>query len=198
VAEAPSRRLVLASSSPRRIQLLREAGYDFVVEPANIDENKFTATTLPIDLAMQLARAKAEAVAERFPGEVILGADTVVAFGDWVIGKPRDVAHARSMIQLLTGTTHIVITGVSVICRATNFIRHTRAMSAVQMKPLTPTQIEKHIESNLWQGKAGGYGIQDPDPIVTCLRGDVTNVIGLPAKLTKQLLGEAGIVASAK
>ena len=190
------RRLVLASASPRRIKLLEDARYRFVVEPANIDEENVPAGTMPIEFAMHLARAKADAVAPRFPDDVILAADTVVAFGDWIIGKPRDAEHARSVIELLTGTTHIVITGVSVVCRASGFTQHTRVMSSAQMNSLTPAQIDRYIESKLWEGKAGGYGIQDPEPIVRCRWGDPTNVIGLPMKKTAELLTMAGISSS--
>lgn len=191
---ATPRRLVLASASPRRIHLLQKARYHFVIEPANLHEAAHAKSTMPIDVAQELARAKADVVAQRFPGDVILAADTVVALGDWIIGKPRDAAHARSIIELLSGTTHIVITGVSVVCRDTGFARHTRAMSSVRMNSLTPQGIARYIARNLWQGKAGGYGIQDPDPIVKCLWGDPTNVIGLPMIITKALLTEAGIL----
>src|SRR5207248_4923808 len=133
-------------------------------------------------------------VSAKFPDDVILAADTVVALGDWIIGKPRDATHARQIVELLAGATHIVITGVAVVCRATGFARHTRDMSSVQMRVLTPKELDAYVESNLWEGKAGGYGIQDPDPIVRCVQGDPTNVIGLPMKKTKQLLAEAGIV----
>jgi septum formation protein len=188
-----ARRLVLASSSPRRMRLLEEAGYRFVVEPANIDEENLPGPTMPIDFAMHLARAKADVVAAKFPDDVILAADTVVAFGDSIIGKPRDAAHARSIIDLLAGTTHIVITGVSVVCRASGFAQHMRVMSSVRMQTFTPAKLDQYIESKHWEGKAGGYGIQDPEPIVRCLWGDPTNVIGLPMTKTKQLLAEAGI-----
>jgi septum formation protein len=195
VPENP-RRLILASASPRRIHLLRDARYDFAVEPSAIDETKHTRV-LPIEVAEELSRAKANAVAERFPDCVVLAADTVVAFGDWLIGKPRDLLHAYQIIELLTGTTHIVITALSVVCRASGFERHDRAMSSVQISPLTAPQIKRYIDSNLWKDKAGGYGIQDPDPIVKCLWGDPTNVIGLPMIKTKPLLLEAGISPTA-
>ena len=124
MSSLPTPRLVLASASPRRSELLREARYEFVIEPANVDEENFPATTLPIDLAMHLARTKAEAISAKFPDDVILGADTVVAFGDWIIGKPRDAPHARAIIELLGGAMHVVITGVSVIRRASGFAQH--------------------------------------------------------------------------
>ena len=189
------RRLVLASASPRRMRLLDEARYNFVVEPAHLDEEMHAKSTMPIDLAMELARAKADLVSAKFPDDVVLAADTVVALGDWIIGKPRDAAHALKIIELLAGATHIVITGVSVVCRATGFAQHTKDMSSVQMNVLTAKELDAYIESKHWEGKAGGYGLQDPQPIVRCLHGDPTNVIGLPMKKTTKLLAEAGIVA---
>lgn len=190
----PTPRLVLASASHRRLRLLEDARYNVVVEPAHLDEEVHAKSTMPIDLAMELARAKADIVAAKFPEDVVLAADTVVALGDWIIGKPRDAIHARRIIELLAGATQIVITGVSVICRATGFAQHTRDMSSVQMQTLTAKELDAYIESKHWEGKAGGYGLQDPQPIVRLLHGDPTNVIGLPMRKTKELLSAAGIV----
>ena len=96
----PSPQLILASTSPRRQQLLREAGYEFTVRPADVNEDDHPPM-LPADLAEYLASRKAQDVARRFPDDVVLGADTVVAFGDTVLGKPRDAADARRMLELL-------------------------------------------------------------------------------------------------
>src|SRR6266566_1753766 len=111
---ATQRRLVLASASPRRQELLREAGYEFAVFPANIDEEIYPSL-LPIELARHLSFEKAKAVAAKFPHDVVLGADTVVAFGDRALSKPEDEQEARKMLSLLSGTTHIVITGVTIM-----------------------------------------------------------------------------------
>jgi septum formation protein len=192
-----SPRLILASASPRRQSLLREAGYDFIVHPAEVDESKHPPGLLPSELARHLATAKAEAVAARFPDDVVLAADTVVAFGDRALGKPADTREARHMLELLGGTTQIVITGVCVIHKAASFARTERAMTAVRMRPLSGREIEQYIESGQWAGKAGGYGIQDPDPFVTRITGSHSNVVGLPMGLTRQLLTEAGIVPTA-
>lgn len=186
-------RLILASASPRRQQLLRQAGYDFVVQPADIDENNVDAQLLPVDVAMHLAQAKADALALAHPEDVILAADTVVAFGDRVLGKPLDADHARQMLALLAGTTHTVITAVAVVCRAQGFHRVVRVMSAVRMRALSREEIDRYIATGQWQGKAGGYGIQDPDPFVTRIAGSQSNIVGLPLKATVALLTEAGI-----
>lgn len=191
--DAP-RRLILASASPRRLSLLREAGYDFVVHPADIDEESGPASLLPAPLAQFLALAKANAVAERFPDDLVLGADTVVAFGDRPLGKPADPQDARRMLALLSGTTHIVITGVALLCRRTG-LQHTRVvMSAVRMRRLMSEEIDAYVASGQWEGKAGGYGIQDNDPFVTRMSGSHSNIVGLPMEATQEMLGAVGVV----
>lgn len=195
--DAAPPRLVLASGSPRRKDLLTEAGYLFVVDPADIDET-FAPGTLPSDVAVQLAEAKARVVANRHPTDVVLAADTVVAFGDRVLGKPTDPADARNMLALLSGTTHIVITGVSVVRRDAELAKTRRAMSAVRMRNLTRAEIDTYVESGEWRGKAGGYGIQDADPFVTRMSGSHTNIVGLPMTVTHDLLAAAGVLPGPK
>jgi len=188
-----SPQLVLASASPRRRELLLQAGYTFEVHPADIDEDDFPPNSMPYDVAHGLARRKAEALGERFADRVVLAADTVVAFGDRMLGKPKDAADARNMLRLLAGTTHVVITGVAVIHMLANFDKSGRVLSAVHMRPLTDGEINTYVASNDWQGKAGGYGIQDKDPFVRKVGGEWSNIVGLPMKLTSRLLAEAGI-----
>lgn len=174
--------------------MLHEAGYDFIVHPADIDEEVMSAKgLLPAELAVALAEAKAKAVAGQFPQDAILAADTVVAFGDQVLGKPADAAHARQMLDLLSGTTHIVITGLALLQQERNWSRSDRVMSAVHMRQLTAREIERYVAGGQWQGKAGGYGIQDRDPFVIRMSGSHSNIVGLPMKKTSQLLADAGI-----
>jgi septum formation protein len=188
-------RLILASASPRRQSLLRDAGYEFLVHPADIDEDSLTIAKklLPIELAATLARTKAADVARRFPNDLTLAADTVVAFGDAPLGKPADEKEARSMLRLLAGTTHIVITGLTVRSPDRHIDLSQTVMSAVRMRRLSADDIGRYVQTGLWKGKAGGYGIQDKDPLVTCITGSHTNVIGLPMTQTKSLLERAGI-----
>jgi septum formation protein len=188
-------RLILASASPRRRELLIEAGYDFEVHPADIDEDDYPAQALPGDVAQRLAMLKAQALVPRFPTDVILAADTVVAFGDTSLGKPANEQEAARMLELLSGTTHVVVTGVTVLRPAKNFSISTRVMSAVRMRFLTEKEIELYVASGDWQGKAGGYGIQDHrhDPFVTRLSGSESNIVGLPIEATRELLFSAGI-----
>lgn len=186
-------RLILASASPRRQQLLAEAGYTFTVYPANVDESDVPPNLNPGDLAEYLARVKAEAVAPRFANDVVLAADTVVAYADTVLGKPKDAADAQRMLRLLGGSVHSVITGVAVVRVSNSLSLHTRVISAVHMRALTDQEIARYVASRDWEGKAGGYGIQDPDPFVTRVSGCQTNIVGLPMTTTGELLGQAGV-----
>lgn len=195
---APPRRLILASASPRRQALLREAGYEFVVHLADVDEESGPASPLPAELARFLAIAKASAVAGRFPDDLVLGADTVVAFGDRPLGKPADPQDARRMLTLLSGTTHIVITGVALMCRRIEFQQTRVVMSAVRMRRLTPQEIDAYVRSGLWEGKAGGYGIQDDDPFVTKMSGSHTNIVGLPMETTREMLNGLGVMPAVR
>lgn len=187
-------RLILASASPRRQSLLRDAGFIFDIHPANIDEESLTSNGMaPSEVARRLALAKAEAVAAQFPDRVVLGADTIVAFGEQILGKPRDAQHAYEMLSLLSATTHLVITGVAVVHPAARFSATIHVLSAVKMKPLSLHEIENYIATGLWRDKAGGYGIQDSDPFITRMSGSHTNIVGLPMTATRNLLATAGI-----
>jgi septum formation protein len=187
-------RLVLASASPRRQSLLTEAGYEFTVHPSQVDERALEKPgMLPADLALRLAIAKGEAVADQFPSDVVLAADTVVAFGDLALGQPPDAGAARRMLRLLESTTHLVITAITVIHQSIGHRSTARVMSAVRMNALTNEQIDRYVETGLWRGKAGGYGIQDNDPFVERMTGCHTNIVGLPMTTTKRLLADAGI-----
>ena len=189
----PIARLILASASPRRQSLLREAGYAFIIHAANIDEENCPAGMTPAQLAEYLAVAKANAVAEKHPEDVTIGSDTVVALGDQLLGKPTDPDDARRMLSRLSGTTHRVITGVAVVHPATNFRRSLAVTSTVQMRALSPDEIDAYVAGGQWEGKAGGYGIQDRDPFVTNMGGSLTNIVGLPMEAAGELLGGAGI-----
>ena len=115
------------------------------------------------------------------------------SFGDQPLGKPENPADAARMISLLSATTHIVITGVTVMRHDTGFQRTRSAMSAVRMRRLLPREIEAYVKSGDWQGKAGGYGIQDQDPFVTNMAGSHSNIVGLPMELTTRMLEAVGI-----
>ena len=142
-----SPRFILASASPRRADLLREAGYDFDVDPLDIDETKFPKTLLPAQVAVFLAEEKARIASALHPDHVVLAADTVVAFGDHLLGKPVNAEHALRMLNLLSGTTHIVITGVALAYASAGFRRSGRVMSAVRMRHMTAAEVDQYIAS---------------------------------------------------
>jgi len=185
-------KLILASASPRRARLLADAGYTFEVQPADIDEQDTSAPS-PAETAQRLALAKAEVVSTRFPDDVVLAADTIVCLGEQILGKPRNADDARRMLSLLAGTTQVVITGICVVRKSTNYSQSTRVFSAVRMDNLSSDQIEGYIASGDWEGKAGGYGIQDDDPFVRKIAGSHTNVVGLPMEVACKMLARAGI-----
>lgn len=183
-------KLVLASRSPQRVKLMRDAGHDFTTDPADIDETRYPADLDAAGVARYLALIKARCVAVRHPDACVIGADTVVVLGERLLGKPDNATDARKMLAGLAGSTHQVITGVAVVGPAAEVVDH--AISTVTMRKLTPAEMDEYIASGDWQGKAGGYGIQDDDPFVTCVEGPADNVIGLPMELLETLLTPSG------
>ena len=188
-------RLILASASPRRAALLRQAGFDPVIRPADVDEEAIAAGHSPSEAALLLAQAKAEVVARLFPDDLSLGADTVVELAGKNLGKPADAQAARQMLESLSGTTHQVITGVCLLWPVRHWRRQQKVVSTVQMRLLVPAEIQVYIAGGQWQGKAGGYGLQDADPFVVCTAGSASNIVGLPMEVTIQLLAEAGFAS---
>lgn len=189
------RMLVLASASPRREQLLREAGYDFLVQPARLREPDDVLNVPAVKLAEALSFFKARDVAELFPEATVLGADTVVAANGVVFGKATDVDDARRILRTLTRTPQEVITGVTLYCEARRERIITHDVTRVTMSPMSDAQIDAYLQTGLWQGKAGAYGIQDhDDQFVEKLEGSFTNVVGLPMELVCSLLAAWGHV----
>lgn len=193
----PHPRLILASRSPRRIELLREAGFAFDTIPADIDEEAYADTLSPVGVAEFLARGKAEVVAHEHPDAVVLGADTIVALGDTLLGKPEDPDHARWMLNQLAGSTHVVVSGACVIHHASGRVDVQHSVSTVSMRPLAPQEIDLYVASGDWRGKAGGYGIQDRDPFVTNMGGSLSNIVGLPMELAVPMLSAMGVSPAA-
>jgi nucleoside triphosphate pyrophosphatase len=188
VSEPGRPKLVLASASPRRLELLRQIGLaPDAVDPAEIDEAPQADETARL-LAMRLARAKAETCAGRHPDAFVLAADTVVAVGRRLLGKPDDAADARRMLQLLSGRAHRVLTAVAARApdgRAGARLSETR----VHFKRLTKPELAAYVASDEWAGKAGGYGVQGrAGAFVVALNGSYTGVVGLPLYETRALL----------
>lgn len=181
-------KLILASASPRRRQLLAQWGYTFEVVPPEVDEAVDPALE-PALQAEALAVRKAEAVAAKVGDAVILGADTLVACEGRVIGKPADEAEAREFLRLLTAHRHAVITGVCVLdtARGTRQVAHQTTW--VRMAPMTEAELDRYIASCGWHDKAGAYAIQaGGDRFIQSIEGSETNVIGLPEELIRRLV----------
>jgi septum formation protein len=187
--------LVLASASPRRLELLAQIGLTpDVVDPTEIDETPQKGETAR-RLALRLARAKAEAAAARHPKSYVLAADTVVAVGRRLLAKPEDAADAARMLDLISGRAHRVLTGVAVVApggRVAARLSETR----LQFKRLTRQELADYVESGEWRGKAGGYGVQGrAGAFVAALNGGYTGVVGLPLYETRALLIGLGFPA---
>ena len=189
--KAPSR-LVLASASPRRLDLLRQIGLEpDAVDPPDIDESPLKDETTRL-LVERLARGKAAVAAARNPGAFVLAADTLVAVGRRILAKPLDEADARRMLALLSGRAHRVLTGVAVVApdgRTASRISETR----LHFKRLTPAEIEGHIASDDWRDASGGYKIhKGAGAFVMSIQGSYTGVVGLPLYEAKALLEGLG------
>lgn len=197
----PPPRILLASASPRRRELLAAAGLDFTVGPVPVEED-LAEFEDPARAAVELAtrKALAAALSRARAGEawLVIGADTVVAFereGRWeLLGKPEDEGEAERMLASLSGTRHQVITGVCVV-RTVDLARWSASeRTFVRMRPITPDERAAYVASGEWRDKAGGYAIQETaDRFVTGLEeGGYDNVVGLPVALCLELLRQAG------
>ncbi|MDX1946664.1 MAG: nucleoside triphosphate pyrophosphatase [Pirellulaceae bacterium] len=183
--------LILASTSPRRRQLLAEAGYQFqVIPPDDSAESGEVAGETPAELVVRMARQKAADVAQRVSAGLVIGCDTVAECDGVVLGKPRDLNHAREMLQLLRGRHHRVLSGLCLWQRPENQIRLALDTTVLRMQDFTDTALENHLASGDWRGKAGAFGFQDGLDWVEVVEGSVSNVVGLPMELLAQLCKE--------
>lgn len=207
MGKQPPFRLILASASPARRDLLTRAGFTFEVQPAAIDEPTGAGFTDPRTYVATVAWLKAAAVAPRVPaGETtepawVLAADTVGWLHGAVIGKPADEADARHILRALAGTEHELWTGVCLWRRPGDLQVAWQEVSRVAMRPLSDAELDAYLRTRQWQGCSGAYAIQEgADPYIRVVEGSVSNVIGLPMESTLQILhwiGEAPIPESA-
>jgi septum formation protein len=190
--DAPPR-LVLASASPRRLDLLARIGVvPDAIDPADIDESPLAAEIARLHV-QRLAATKAATVAARHPDTIILAADTVVAAGRRILPKADDEATAHKCLSLLSGRRHRVLTAVTVV-DAAGIARHRLSDTIVAFKPLTAAEIATYLATGEWQGKAGGYAIQGrAEAFVRFLSGSHSGVVGLPLFETRALLLTAGV-----
>lgn len=180
--------LILASASPRRRQLLTEAGYHFEVDPSHVDEPEPEPGVEPGAYVAVLALKKAEAVARRRRSGLILAADTAVAVDRQILNKPVDRADAERMIRLQEGRDSEVLTALCLYRAEAGEWLGALDVSVVRVRPLTDVERNEFLDSGRWEGKAGAYGVQDRDPFVTLVRGSISNVVGLPMERLAALL----------
>jgi|CXWL01.1.fsa_nt_gi membrane dipeptidase len=185
-------RLILASASPRRAQLLQDFGLSFEIVPAPEDEPPVPeAHDDAAQWAERVSLQKAQGVARRVQGGLILAGDTIATLGHRAIGKPADRAHAGQILRSLAGTTHQVITALALLDAQTgrSMVRHD--VTQVRMRRLSDLEIEEYLDTGEWKGKAGAYGIQDcGDKFVERIEGSFTNVVGLPVELLGRMFSE--------
>jgi septum formation protein len=189
MAEQQPVRLMLASGSPARRELLERAGFRFEVRPANIDEPTGAGVTDIRRFVQEVAWRKAAAVAPQVSDGVVLAADTVGWLGGEVIGKPEDEADARRILTRLGGTEHELWTGVVLWRRPGDLQVAWQECSLVYFRRLSRQELETYLATRTWQGCSGAYAIQEKDdPYVRVVHGSTSNVIGLPVESTQRVL----------
>jgi septum formation protein len=181
---------ILASASPRRKELLLRAGFRFDIAVSNIDESKISTQGLtPVQLACKAATAKANNVAEKFPGRIIVAADTVADFDGEIIGKAQTAEQAEQITRKLFSKPHKVITAIAIVKKNSGLKLVDYDITIVYPKKLTETQIAEHVASELWKDKAGAYAIQEGnDKFIDHIEGSETNVMGLCMELFEKMI----------
>lgn len=184
-------KLILASNSPRRKQILSENGYEFSIIKSNFDE--INVELNPVSTAISNASGKAKEVFNNLSesereNSVVLGADTVVFYNNKILGKPKDELDAYNTLSMLSNNIHSVVTGFSIICK--NYEYSDYDLSKVKFFKLEKEEIERYIKSKNPMDKAGSYGIQDGFKIVESYEGSLSNIIGLPKEKVFPILDE--------
>ncbi len=189
-----NRRLILASRSPRRNELLKQMGFDFEVIPSRVTEN-FVQTESPEEHVIRLAEAKARDVARKNPNRWVVAADTIVYINESILGKPKDREEAVEMLRRLSGQEHWVLTGFFVCHLEKRKSDKEAVQTAVKVKGLTPDEIEWYVQTGEPFDKAGGYAIQGMGSfMIESIRGSYTNVVGLPLCELIQMLNRLGAI----
>jgi septum formation protein len=182
-------RLILASSSPRRKDLLDEAGYQFeVIPPSEQAECGMCSGEMPPEMVARLAKQKCEDVARRVSDALVIGCDTVAECTGRILGKPQSLEHARDMLHALRGREHRVYSGLCVWKRPQDRFEVAVEMTRLKMEPISDEEIEAYLDTDLWVGKAGAFGLQDRQGWIELIEGSESNVVGLPMELLASLL----------
>ena len=185
-------RIILASKSPRRAEILGAVGWEFEALPANIDETRRESENA-VSYVKRLAQTKAETVANRISGDaIVLGADTVVVIGDQILGQPRDDADARRMLKLLSGKWHEVVTGIALMRTArTPRVVIDHETTRVRFSEMSADEIDWYVSTGEPIDKAGAYAIQGSGAIfIEKIEGDYFNIVGLPVRLLYELMSD--------
>ncbi len=182
------RKIVLASSSPRRKELLAKTGLKFIVDSGDYEED-MTLKLKPIELAKVLSRGKAELVAKKYKDAIIIGADTFIVYKDQVMGKPHTSSRAIAMLKKLSGKSHSVITGFTILDAKTGKSLSRAVVSRVYFATMTPQEIAAYVKTGEPLERGGGYAIQDLGSVfIKKMEGDFLGIMGLPIyELTKAL-----------
>ena len=189
------KKIILASQSPRRRELLAAMGVMFEVMPSNFDE-KLDDSRSPEDVAIELAVGKASEVAAKNPDAIVIGSDTIVTINGRQLEKPRDTADAYDMLKVLSGTHNEVTTSLAVICKADGVLLTTADTTKVYFKPYDAEAVKTYVESGDTVDKAAAYGIQSgAAPLIEYIDGYYDTVIGLPTHLLAKFLAQLGVEA---
>lgn len=177
--------IILASGSPRRKKILKEMGISFKVVKPNISEK--TKYRKPSKVVMDLAKKKALSVAKKYPNDIVIGADTVVYCMGRIIGKPKSISDAKRILKIQSGKWQTVYTGVSLVFMKKNIVLTGYEKSMCFMRKIDKREINQIASKHL--DKAGGWAVQDKgDRLIVKIKGDYSNIVGLPKKLLKKLL----------
>ncbi len=184
-------KIILASQSPRRKKILEQIGLEFTVAVSDFDETKIKFKT-PQEMVEKLSFEKAKMIAQKYPKAIIIGADTTVIFQKEIIGKPKSKADAFRILRLLSGNTHEIVTGFTVIKGKKSVTKH--VISKVRFKKMTEAEIKAYVETGDPMDKAGGYGIQEKGGLfMENIEGDYFNVVGLPIFAVARALKQFGV-----
>jgi septum formation protein len=186
-------KIILASGSPRRKEILEKLGIEFEIVESGYDESRIISDD-PVELVEELALQKALEVGKTIDDALVIGGDTVVYVAGEILGKPRDKNDAEQMLRKLFGTTHMVVTGVAVVNTLTGdqVVGHEEGF--VRFRELTDTEFKQYLDSEIWRGFAGGYAIQGASaPYVSDQTGSLSAIIGFPIVLVADLLEQMGV-----
>lgn len=187
------KKIILASASPRRKELLEKIGLKFEIEPGDCEELADTDLETH-EMVQMLSRKKAEVIARKYHNAIVIAADTVVLLGDKILGKPHSQAEARKMLRLLSGKSHVVITAFTIIDTDKKRTLSKSVETKVYIRKLNPKEINAYVKSGEPLDKAGAYAIQGlGSAIVEKIEGDYFNVVGLPLSALAESLKEFGI-----